>query len=298
MEPSKTTTLIGHHERPDWLPRPVWPFPMAALEVDGRRVVVSDSGGPGPVLLFCHVGLWSLLWRDVMLELSGSYRCVTLDPPGSGLSERVGAKEQTIAGAASAVGAVVDALDLSEITLVVHDLGGLAAFAAMSEREERVARVAVANAFAWRPRGVLLPAALGMFGSVIVRELNAAFGWMPKGSSTRFGVGKHLERPAKRAWRRGLADRSRRRATHRLFRDARRSRDIHRAAEAGVEALSDRPLLTIFGQFGDYLGFQRRWRRLRPDVERRTIRRGLHFPMADDPAAFARHLDEWIRRTA
>jgi pimeloyl-ACP methyl ester carboxylesterase len=31
-----------------------------------------------------HVGLWSLLWRGLIGELAGRYRCVTLDVPGSG----------------------------------------------------------------------------------------------------------------------------------------------------------------------------------------------------------------------
>ena len=128
-------------------------------------MVWSDTGGEGPVLLFCHAGLWSLLWRDVIAELAGRYRCVTIDPPGSGLSDRIGRGEQDLSTVARAVGALIDELDRPDVTLVLHDLGGLAALAAARTRADRISGIAAINTFAWRPRGVLLPAALRFFGS-------------------------------------------------------------------------------------------------------------------------------------
>jgi pimeloyl-ACP methyl ester carboxylesterase len=280
--------------RPDWLTEEVWPFPISTIDLDGCRVAFTDTGGPGPVVLFCHLGMWSLLWRDVMVEMAPGHRCVTFDTPGVGLSSPIGPSDQTLATAARAIGALIDVLDLHDIALVVHDLGGLAALAAANGRIDRVDRIAVVNAFAWRPRGVMLPIALRVFGSSIVRELSAFTGWLPRGSSTRFGVGRHMPKTTRRAWRAGLASRSARRVPHRLFADAARNRGVHSQAEAALAALDDRPILTIFGQLGDYLRFQRQWRQRRPDLTPRTIRRGLHFPMCDDPAQVAAALREWL----
>jgi len=279
--------------RPSWLPDAVWPFPLAALDVDGRRVVLSDTGGDGPVLLFCHAGLWSLLWRDVIAELADRYRCVTFDPPGSGLSDRVGRGEQDLSTVRRAVGALIDELDRPEITLVLHDLGGLAALAAAHTRADRIAGIAAVNTFGWRPRGVLLPTALRFFGSAGMRELDAFTGVLPRASSSRFGVGRHMDRPTRRAWRAGLGDRAARRTTHRLFHDAARNHVVHRDAEAALALLADRPILTIFGRFGDYLRFRRQWQARRPDAVQRTVAR-FHFPMCDDPALVARQLDAWM----
>lgn len=280
--------------RPDWLPDAVWPFPLTSLDVDGRRVTVTDSGGDGRVLLFSHAGLWSLLWGGVIAELSGRYRCVTFDPPGSGLSERVPRSEQNLTTVARTVGAVIDSLDLQDVTLVLHDLGGLAALAAVSTRVDRVAGIAAINTFAWRPRGIMLPSALRIFGSAAMCEIDAFTGLLPRASSSRFGVGRHMDRPSRRAWRAGLGDRAGRRSTHRLFYDAARNRAVHHAAEAALAALADRPLITIFGRFGDYFRFQRQWRNRHPHPTQEVVPSGLHFPMCDNPALVARQLDRWM----
>ena len=95
---------------PDWLTHDVWPFPTAALDLDGHHVAFSDSGGDGQVLLFCHIGLWSLLWRDLMVEMSKTHRCITLDTPGVGQSSRIARGDQTMTTAVRAVGALMTRL--------------------------------------------------------------------------------------------------------------------------------------------------------------------------------------------
>jgi haloalkane dehalogenase len=285
MEP-----ITSPHARPAWLPGAVWPYPLGSLTVGARRVVYTDTGGPGPVLLFVHVGLWSLMWKDVIGNLSGRYRCVTLDVPGSGLSDRTARAEQTLDGAAEAVGALIDRLGLRDITLVVHDLGGLAALAAARTRLDQVAAVAAVATFAWKPRGVLLPVALRVMGSAIIGEIAAFTGIMPWASSTALGVGRHWDRATRQAWRAGLRDRASRRLLHRLFRDAARNTAIQQAAEAAVAALAGRPLVTVFGQFGDYFRFQRQWRRRHPVLEAVVVPGGLHFPMCDNPGLVAAQL--------
>ncbi len=280
--------------RPDWLPEDVWPFPLASLDVGGRRVVYTDTGGPGRTLLFIHAGLWSLLWGGVIEELAGGYRCLTLDPPGSGLSERLPRQEQSLQAVANAVGSLIDELDLHDVTLVLHDLGGLAGLAAAHRRVDRIARIAAVNTFGWRPQGVTLPVALRFFGSATMREVDAFTGMLSRGSSSRFGVGRHMDRPTRRAWRAGLRDRSSRRSTHRLFRDAARNGAVHAEAEAALAALADRPTLTIFGRLGDYFRFQKQWRARRPGIVQHVVPGGLHFPMCDDPPLVARLLAAWM----
>ena len=286
-------TGSGAELRPVWLPESVWPWPLGSVTAHDRRVVYTDTGGSGPVLLFVHVGQWSLLWGGVIGQLADRYRCVTLDVAGTGLSDRVPPPEQTLTAAADCIGAVIDQLELNDLTLVIHDLGGLAGLAAVSTRLERVSALAAVNTFGWRPRGVLLPVALRLFGSAMMRETDTWTGFLPNASSTRAGVGRHMNRATRQAWRAGLADHSARRAMHRMFADAARNHTIHTAAETALHEFAQRPLLTIFGQLGDYFGFQRQWRRHHPDALQVTARRGLHFPMCDNPALVANQLHHW-----
>ena len=279
--------------RPKCLPESVWPYPLDSLRVGDHRLIFTDTGGPGPVLLFVHVGLWCLMWRDVIGRLTDRYRCITLDVPGSGLSDRTSRQNQTLDSAAQAIGTLIDRLDLRGITLVVHDLGGLATLAAVRPRLSRVAAVAAVNTFGWKPRGLMLPLALRLFGSAAMRELDAFTGLLPLGSSSRLGVGRRWSRQTRQAWRAGLRDRSSRRLPHRLFRDAARNKRIHELADASLTELADRPLMTVFGKYGDYFCFQRQWRRRHTDVHSVVVPGGFHFPMCDNPDLVAARLHEW-----
>ncbi|MEQ6902218.1 alpha/beta hydrolase [Nocardioides sp. YIM 152588] len=289
---TRTTTPTAVAPRPDWLPEEVWPTPLRTLRVDGRTMVYSDTGGDGPVLLMVHVGLWSMVWGGLIEELRGDFRCVTLDVPGAGLSERTPPAEQTLSRASAAIGALVDALDLREVTLAFHDTGGLAALAAVASRTERIAGLVGVATFAWPPRG-RVRWALRVMGSAVVREVTALTGFLAWGSAGRFGVGRSMTRAQRRACRRGMRDRSARRFTHRMFRGAVTEPEVGAAAAVAVERLADRPVLTVFGRLGDYFGFQRRWRRLRPDATTCVVPWGMHFPMCDDPALVGDAIRTW-----
>ena len=107
--------------RPEWLPHHEWPFPITPLRSGEHTLAVTDTGGPGPTLLLVHVGMWSILWRDLMIELTDDgYRCVSFDAPGSGLT--AGPGKVSIAAAADAIDIVVRQLGLDEFTLVIHDV--------------------------------------------------------------------------------------------------------------------------------------------------------------------------------
>ncbi len=280
--------------RPDWLGPDVWPFPRHALDVGGARITYTDVG-VGPTLLFCHAGMWSFIWRDVITRLQSDFRCVAFDPPGSGLSERVATADRTLAAVRDTTTAIIEHLDLRGVTLVMHDLGGVAALAAASPRADRVSGLVAVNTFGWRPRGLVFRGMLALFGSAWMRGLDAATAWLPWAATTRVGIGRHLDRASRRAFRRGM-DREGRRTMHRLFASARRSPRVYDAAETALdEALADRPLLAVFGAWGDYLRFRPQWRRRFPQAREVTIRRGLHFPMCDDPDATAQAIAEWHR---
>jgi haloalkane dehalogenase len=281
-------------ERPAWLTASAWPWSTHALAHDTGRIAVTDVG-EGPTLLFVHVGSWSFVWRDVLALLQNDFRCVALDAPGCGLSDR-SERTATLANAADAVTVVVDALQLRDITMVAHDLGGPAGFLAATRRADRVAALASVNCFAWRPGGAAFRGMLAVMGSAPARASDARLGWLPRLTSTAFGVGRHWGREDRAVFRAGI-DPAARRAWHGYFRDARRADDLYAEVDAGLRGpLSDRRLLTIFGQFNDPLRFQRRWRAIYPAAHQVRVPRGNHFPMCDDPRLVAAELRDFVGR--
>ena len=281
-------------DRPAWLPKQAWPWPTHAVDYGAGRVALTDIG-QGPTLLFVHVGSWSFIWRDVLMRLRDDFRCVAVDAPGCGLSDRT-EKAPTLYEAAQAVTAVVDQLQLRDVTLVAHDLGGPAGFLTASRRADTIAALASVNCFAWRPTGAAFRGMLTLMGSAPATQLDAAIGWLPRLTATSFGVGRHWSRKDVAVFRAGI-DPSARRVWHGYFRSARESEDLYTELDAGLRGpLADRPLLTVFGQFNDPLRFQKRWRTYYPEARQVKVPHGNHFPMCDNADLVASALKEFAAR--
>ena len=278
-------------ELPSWLGHDVWPFAVNVVETAVGPVAYTDVG-EGPTLLLVHTGMWSFVWRDVIAELVDSFRCVTLDAPGTGLTG--GASKVTLKQSATAIDAVVRAFDLRDVTLVMHDLGGPAALEAAAGWPDRVRGLVCVNCFGWRPKGVMFRGMLLMMGSAPMRELDALTNMLPLASSSRFGVGRNLDRRSRQAFRRGIPARGRR-SFHRYMRSARKH--DYTNVDAAVAALAARPLLTVFGQRNDPLRFQPKWALRFAKIEHVTVPKGYHFPMCDDPRLVARSISAWHART-
>jgi pimeloyl-ACP methyl ester carboxylesterase len=279
---------------PAWLPSAVWPFEMSQLDVNGSAIAFADIGA-GPALLF-YTGVGSFVWRDVLLRLSADFRCVVLDPPGIGLSARVPRSATTLAHSANAVAGVIEALDLRDLTLVVHDSAGPPALAAAARTPQRVRGIVGVNTFGWKPAGRAFRGMLALMGSSAMRTIDVTTGLLPRISSTAFGVGRHLDGASRRVYRDGLQRSIG--AFHDYLRDARFSDEIYDEVTRGLTVPFRRlPLLTIFGERNDPLGFQPQWKQLFPDAQQIVIPKGNHFPMCDDPDLVAESIRGWHHDT-
>lgn len=286
--PTSPGAVIDDEPRPDWLTTETWPHPILRL-VDGDRSLAYTDVGTGPTLLLVHTGMWSFVWRDVIAPLAASFRVVTLDAPGNGMS--AGPRRVTLADAADAIDTLVRHLDLDDFVLAFHDLGGVASLTAAAQWPERIRAVVAINSFGWRPGGVAFRGMLRLMGAAPMREIGAWTGWLVRASSGRFGAGRRWDRPTRRTFRRGF-DRPRRRNIHRYLRDA--LDHEYEPVDRAVAALADRPLLTAFGERNDPLGFQPRWAERFADHTRVVVRAGNHFPMGDDPELVADSLLGWF----
>lgn len=273
--------------RPEWLTAEEWPFPLSSLQVGGHRITYTDTG-EGPVLLLVHAGMWSFVWQDVIGRLADRFRVVTLDAPGTGLSR--GPKRVDFAAAAAALDALVHHLELDDVVLVFHDLGGPVTLEAAERWPERVAGLVALNSFGWRPSGIPFRSMLRIMGSTAMRELDALTGFLPAATSTRLGVGRHWGKATRKTFRRGMT-RAGRRSFHLYMRAARRH-DYGTISET-VDRFASMPLLTIFGERNDPLGFQPKWAERFPLITQVQIAKGNHFPMCDDPEFVATNIIRW-----
>jgi haloalkane dehalogenase len=137
--------------RVEFTPSPaLFPFQSRWSQIDGIRVHYLDEGAGRPILM-CHGNpTWSFLYRKLIERLQGQFRCVAMDYPGFGLSDRPEGYGYTPAEHAAIVGRLVDQLGLDGFMVMGQDWGGPIGMSVASRRAERVAGLVFMNTWFWR----------------------------------------------------------------------------------------------------------------------------------------------------
>ena len=128
---------------------PDFPFAPHYVEVDGLRMHYLDEGPPdGEVVLLLHgEPSWSYLYRRMIPVLTrAGLRAVAIDLVGFGRSDKPTRREDyTYQAHVDWTWAAIEAMGLTDITLVCQDWGGLIGLRLVGEHPERFARVVAAN---------------------------------------------------------------------------------------------------------------------------------------------------------
>jgi len=187
--------------RPAWLDPRAYPFISRTVEIEGARVHYVDEG-EGPTVLFVHgVPTWSFVWRHLIVGLRERYRCVALDLPGFGLSDKPAGDAYYPEAQATRLAAFVDALRLKDYALAVHDFGGPIGLSVALERPDAVRQLVLFNTWMWSLAGEPRYARVG-------RLLSSALGRL---LYERLGVSVNV------VWRHAVRDRRYTRAVHRHY---------------------------------------------------------------------------------
>ena len=124
---------------------PGFSYAPAYREVDGLRLAHVDVGEGPPVLLVHGSPTWSFVWRKVIPPIvDAGYRCIAPDHAGYGRSDKPldpgwYSPERHI----ELTGTIIDALDLQDVTIVVHDWGGPIGLSLALARPDRIARIVI-----------------------------------------------------------------------------------------------------------------------------------------------------------
>ncbi|WP_028479499.1 haloalkane dehalogenase [Nocardia sp. CNY236] len=136
----------------DFVPdKNLYPFESRWFDSSAGRIHYIDEGS-GPTILFCHgVPTWSFIYRDIVKELRGRYRCIAVDYLGFGLSERPAEFGFTVAGHTAVLGELIDHLGLDDFVVMGHDWGGPIGLGAATTRVDRVRGIVLGNTLFWPP---------------------------------------------------------------------------------------------------------------------------------------------------
>lgn len=128
-------------------------FPFRSRWFDSRtgRVHYLDEGAGIPILLLHGNPTWSFLYRRLIPLLTDRFRCVAVDYPGFGLSERPAGYRYTPAEHAQVVGELADRLDLDDLVVMGHDWGGPIGLSVAAAHPGRVRGLVLGNTWFWPP---------------------------------------------------------------------------------------------------------------------------------------------------
>jgi haloalkane dehalogenase len=128
---------------------PDFPFTPHYVEIGGLRVHYLDEGPRhGEVVLLLHgEPSWSYLYRKMIPVLADAgLRAVAIDLVGFGRSDKPARREDyTYQAHVDWTWAAINAIGLTDITLVCQDWGGLIGLRLVGEHPDRFARVVAAN---------------------------------------------------------------------------------------------------------------------------------------------------------
>ena len=160
----------------------LYPFDGHFFPRSAGRMSYLDEGSGDPVVMVHGNPTWSFYYRNLILALRDSHRCVAPDHIGCGLSDKppVTAYDYALKSRVDDLEALLDHLDVKEnITLVVQDWGGMIGMAYAARHPERIKRIVATNTGAFPlPKSKPFPWSLWLgrntrFGAWLILKRNA-----------------------------------------------------------------------------------------------------------------------------
>lgn len=274
----------------DFAPAPnLFPFQSHWFDGAGPRIHFVDEGSGPAVVMFHGNPTWSFLYRKVIVALRDRFRCIAMDYPGFGLSERPAGYGYTSAEHAVVTGKLVDHLQLDRFIVVGQDWGGPIGMTVAVERAGRVAGLVFANTWYWPAQGSLTAFSLVMSSPLfqwLILQRNFFVNFlMPRSVARKLDAAVfntyQLAQPSPEA-RRGVAE---------FPRQIRRARPmLARLATEAPRALGGKPMELVWAMKDPAFGREpviQRWLRDFPEARVTRLSDANHYVQEDAPGAVA-----------
>jgi haloalkane dehalogenase len=266
---------------------------------DGDMHYVDE--GSGPPILFVHgTPTNSFEYRHLIAALSKRFRCIAPDHLGFGQSSRPQSFAYTPEAHADVLAEFVEKLNLTDVTLVVHDFGGPIGLPLALASGSRITRLVLMNTWAWpldddpkMARGAKFIG--GPIGRFLYRYANASLRLiMP----SAYGDRKKLTKEIHRRYLDVFRDRDARvLVLHALAKSLLGSRAHYQSLLDRIDRLKAIPVLIVWGlKDSAFQPYQlERWRQLLPDAKVEAIEGAGHWPHEEEPARVIGALEQFLK---
>ena len=153
----------------------LYPFTSYTLNLDSYRYHYLDEGQGDPLVMVHGNPTWSFYYRNLIIELKKSHRCVVPDHMGMGKSDKPQNYSYTLSKHIDNLESLVDKLGLKNITLVLHDWGGAIGMGFAVRQPQKVKRLVLFNTAAFLSERIPIRLRLcrvPFFGALAIRVFN------------------------------------------------------------------------------------------------------------------------------
>ena len=271
----------------------LYPFTGHHHDLGGVRCHYLDEGHGDPVVMLHGNSTWSFYYRNLVLALRDTRRCIVPDHIGCGRSDKPPLADYpyTLERRIDDLEALLEHLDVTaRVTLVLHDWGGMIGMGYAVRHPERIERLVVLNTGAFTlPAGKRLPRTLWLcrntpLGPFLVRGLNGFCRAAARMCVTR----RPLPAAVREAYLAPHDSWANRISVLRFVQDiplapADPSYPVVAAVEEGLARFRDTPMLICWGD-RDFVfdhHFLAGWQRHFPDAEVRRFPDAGHYVLED-----------------
>jgi haloalkane dehalogenase len=290
------------HSPTDWVDRTEYPFQSKFFTTPHGDMHYVDEGS-GEVIVFVHGNpTWSFMYRELIKGLRGRTRCIAPDHIGFGLSDKPTGVSYVPQFHAENLQRFIEALELNNITLVIHDWGGPIGMAYATRYPNNIKRLVVFNTTCWSLEGIKaaerFSGVMGSpFGRFLCRRLNA----LPRFIlPSVYGDRSRLTKAIHRQYVAPFPTPDSRQSTWVLVKSLIDQSDWMESIWAQRERLSGKPTLIIHGQKDPTFGPEKlaRWQEAFPEHHTHTYAEVGHFVAEELGTGAVGPVHSFLARTA
>jgi pimeloyl-ACP methyl ester carboxylesterase len=176
-----------------------YPFPIKKALVQGIEIAYMDEGEGPHTLLFLHgLGSYAPAWNKNLALLKDHYRCIAIDFPGYGFSQK-GNYAFTMSFFAEIVEDFITTLKLGDVILVGHSMGGQVAMTTAIRQNAAIEKLVLVAPAGFEPfteqdkfwtKQMITPSSVRNSSSELILrnfEWNFATGKLPNDANFMFG---------------------------------------------------------------------------------------------------------------
>jgi cis-3-alkyl-4-acyloxetan-2-one decarboxylase len=264
----------------------------------GHKMHYIDEG-EGPVVLLIHGNpTWSFYYRNLILTLKKNHRVIAPDHLGLGLSDRPQDYEYRLQDHINNLQELLNHLDISRYSLVVHDWGGPIGLGQALENNNQVEKLVILNTAAYTDKNI--PKRIGLckipfLGEAMVRRLNAF-----AGPAANMAVKKKMSPQIKSGYLHPYSNYEERVAVAKFVQDIpmnpkHPSWETLKNVENNLQKIKA-PKLILWGgkDFCFNKHYYNRWKEIYPEAQSHFFEKAGHYILEDAPKETSKKIEEFL----